>query len=83
MVNPDALSQATVIEKVAGKDFRLRFGYLSMNSVMKVLKDLDLEARSQVFDLDCSLTVRVRLSLEEDFRSRIAQVDSCTLEEIV
>ena len=67
----DALSQAQVVEKVAGKTFRLRFGYLAMNPVMKVLKDMDLAAKDQDFGLDCALTVRVRLSLEADFRERI------------
>jgi uncharacterized YigZ family protein len=78
----DALSQARVVEKVAGKTFRLRFGYLAMNPVMKVLKDMDLAAKDQDFGLDCALTVRVRLSLEADFRERILQVDTCKLEEI-
>ena len=78
----DALSQAQVVEKVAGKTFRLRFGYLAMNPVMKVLKDMDLAAKDQDFGLDCALTVRVRLSLEADFRERILQVDTCNLEEI-
>ena len=78
----DALSQAQVVEKVAGKTFRLHFGYLAMNPVMKVLKDMDLAAKDQDFGLDCALTVRVRLSLEADFRERILQVDTCNLEEI-
>ena len=78
----DALSQAQVVEKVAGKTFRLRFGYLAMNPVMKVLKDMDIPAKDQEFGMDCALTVRVRLSLEAAFRERILQVDTCNLEEI-
>ncbi|MBQ2103389.1 MAG: YigZ family protein [Bacteroidales bacterium] len=78
----DALSQAEVVEKIAGKSFRLRFGYLAMNPVMKVLKDMDIPAKDQEFGMDCALTVRVRLSLEAAFRERILQVDTCNLEEI-
>ena len=78
----DALSQAEVVEKSAGKSFRLRFGYLAMNPVMKVLKDMDIPAKDQEFGMDCALTVRVRLSLEAAFRERILQVDTCNLEEI-
>ena len=73
----DALSQAEVVEKIAGKSFRLRFGYLAMNPVMKVLKDMDIPAKDQEFGMDCALTVRVRLSLEAAFRERILQVDTC------
>ena len=78
----DALSQAEVVEKIAGKSFRLRFGYLAMNPVMRVLKDMDIPAKDQEFGMDCALTVRVRLSLEAAFRERILQVDTCNLEEI-
>ena len=67
----DALSQAEIVEKVAGKTFRVTFDYLSMNAVMKVLKDLGLTASGQEFGMDCAMDVRVRLSLEEDFRARM------------
>lgn len=75
----DALSRAAVIEKTAAVDFRLGFGYMSMNAVMKVLKDMKMEARDQQFDTSCSLTVAVRLSAEEDFLSRVADIDGCTV----
>ena len=70
----DALSQAEVVEKIAGKSFRLRFGYLAMNPVMKVLKDMGLTPSAQDFGMECALDVRVRLALEEDFRKRMADV---------
>ena len=76
----DALGAAEIVEKVAGKDFRLRFGYLSMNAVMKILKDMDLPQKDQAFGMECSLTTRVRLSSEEAFRERIGQVEGCRLE---
>ena len=76
----DALGQAEIIEKVAGKRFRLTFDYLSMNGVMKVLKDLGLTPVGQDFGLQCSLDVRVRLALEEDFRNRLT--DLAILEDI-
>ena len=67
----DALSSATLIEKVAGRSFRLRFGYLSMNDVMKVLKDMDLQPSAQNFGEDCTLQVRVRLSAIDTFREKL------------
>ena len=76
----DALGQAEIVEKVAGKRFRLTFDYLSMNGVMKVLKDLGLTPVGQDFGLQCSLEVRVRLALEEDFRNRLT--DLAILEDI-
>ena len=75
----DALGQAEVVEKVAGHSYRLEFGYLSMNAVMKLVKDLSLPQADQVFGERCSLTVRVRLSLEESFCSRAEEISGCTL----
>ena len=70
----DALEQAEIVEKVAGKTFRVSFDYLSMNAVMKVLKDLGLTASAQEFGLSCALDVRVRLALEEAFRDRLSGI---------
>lgn len=68
----DALANALIVEKVAGEHFTLKFGYLQMNDVMKVLKDMGVTPLRQSFDLDCSLDVRVRLSQIEDFRKQLA-----------
>ncbi len=68
----DALSQAALIEKTAARRFRLRFDYLSMNDVMKVLKDMDLPQSAQEFGETCSLEVRVRLGAVDNFMERLA-----------
>ena len=68
----DALANATIVEKVAGEHFTLKFGYLQMNDVMKVLKDMGIAPLSQSFDLDCSIEVRVRLTQIEDFRRQLS-----------
>ena len=77
----DAIAHATVVEKVAGRPFRLDFGYLAMNAVQKVLKDLDLPQKYQDFGERCSLLTRVRLSLEDVFRERISQIPDCNVSE--
>ena len=63
----DALAQARVVDKVAGRWYGLRFPYASLPAVMKIVKDLDLPQRGQSFLEECSLEVRVRRSLEEKF----------------
>ena len=67
----DALGQASVVPKVAGKMWTVEFDYLSMNDVMKVLKDMNLIPSAQDFGENCSLTVRVRLSEEESFKKKL------------
>ena len=39
----DALSKAQIIEKTATSQYSLSFGYESMNSVMNILKDMELK----------------------------------------
>ena len=76
----DALAQAQVVEKIAGKWIRLSFGYEAMNSVMKVLKEMDLPQRAQDFGEQCSLEVRVRLSALDSFCEKMGK--DIKLEEI-
>lgn len=74
----DALAQAQVVEKVAGENWRLNFDYLSMNAVMKVVKDLSLPQRDQQFGAVCTMEVRVRLAAEADFCARMSDIAGCT-----
>lgn len=78
----EALDKAGSVEKIAGKWFGLRFGYESMNSVMKVLKDMELRQRGQDFGAECSLQVWVRLSAENDFRTRTGKIENCEINEL-
>ena len=75
----DALTQAQAIEKVAGEHWRLDFDYLSMNAVMKAVKDLGLPQKDQQFGERCTMTVRVRLSSTEDFLARMSDINGCQI----
>ena len=79
----DALAGAEVVEKVAGKYFRVAFPYLSMNAVMKLVKDLSLPQRDAFYAETCSLLLRVRLSQEGAFRERASGIEGLTLEEVL
>ena len=78
----EALDKAGSVEKIAGKWFGIRFGYEAMNSVMKVLKDMELRQRGQDFGAECSLQVWVRLSAENDFRTRTGKIENCEINEL-
>ena len=78
----EALDNAGAVEKVAGKWFRIDFGYGAMNQVMKVLKDMDLRQKDQDFGNECSLKAWVRLSMEDDFKDRLSGVEGCRIEEL-
>lgn len=74
----DAIANAEIVTKVASRLYRLEFGYMEMNSVMKVIKDMGLVPKSQDFAVSCSMDVSVRLSLENDFLTRISKVPGCS-----
>ena len=78
----DAISNANIVEKIASRRFRVVFGYMSMNSVMKVMKDLNLSQSNQQFDMECSLQTVVRLTLVDSFLERMADVEGCRVEEV-
>lgn len=78
----DALDNAGTVEKIAGEWYRIRFGYLSMNQVMKAVKDMELPQKAQEFGEACSMQCRVRLSLQEDFLKRMGDIEGCEVERI-
>ena len=79
----DALDNAEIIEKIASRMYRVHFGYMSMNAVMKVMKDMNLEQKNQKFDMECSMDTSVRLSLVDSFLERMKDVEGCYVEELV
>ena len=76
----EALGAAVEVEKTAEIPFVVTFGYLSMNDVMKVLKDLSLPQLSLDCGESCSVKTRVRLTSVEDFQSRLSRIDSCSVQ---
>ena len=54
----DALNHNTITECRVYDRLKLEFGYAHMNSVMKLIKDLQLDFEEHTFDIDCSLTLK-------------------------
>lgn len=78
----DAIANAEIVEKTASRRYELTFGYMEMNRVMKLIKDMGLTAASQSFDMTCSMTVPVRLSLCPDFEKAAADIQGCSAEPV-
>jgi len=54
----DALNHSMIKECRVYDRLKLEFGYDQMNSVMKLIKDLQLDFEEHTFDIDCSLTLK-------------------------
>lgn len=67
-----ALDSAKIIDKYIYHIYQIKFSYEDMNIVMTVIKDMDLEQFDQVFELNCSLKIKVKRSLVEKVESSFA-----------
>ncbi|MDR2906915.1 MAG: YigZ family protein [Bacteroidales bacterium] len=74
----DALENAQIIEKIVMKEHQLSFDYEQINTVMKIVKDFDLQIVSQNFDSRSQLTFKVRLSNEERVLAMFEKIGAIT-----
>ena len=58
----DALQNATIEQRTIDVVYRLRFEYVLMNDVMRILKEQNLVPRNQQFDTDCQMEIAIRKS---------------------
>ena len=73
----DAIANGTIIEKVATQVFEIRFDYLQMNDVMKVLKELQIAPMEQSFDERCMIAAAVRLRDIDRFKEMLKNTQIC------
>lgn len=66
-----ALSNANVIEKQIEELISYTFPYVMMNSVMKVVKELNPKIVSQTYDQTCQITLSIRRSMAPILQERL------------
>jgi uncharacterized YigZ family protein len=57
-----SLESAEIVEKVLKDIYTLKFEYKSLNTVMRLIKELDAKILSQKMELDCHMKVAIRKS---------------------
>jgi len=55
-----ALEESEIIKKTIDVHYTLKFGYVDMNKVMRVIKEKNLNIVSQTMENDCTITVATR-----------------------
>lgn len=70
----DAINNAKIIEKTVDDLIELKFEYLLMNDVMRIIKDEELIQESQEFELSCKIILRIRQSNTQKVLSRFEQL---------
>lgn len=76
----DAISNATIIEKTAKKMFTISFGYDKTNTIMKILKEMNISPSKQSFDNECVIELPVRLRDIDGFINNIEQSGAILIE---
>ena len=56
----EALNENKIITKTVNDVYEIKFDYLAMNQVMRIIKEEDLQILNQNFDTNCMLTFEVR-----------------------
>ncbi len=75
----DAISNAEIIEKIAGDIVVFTFGYFQMNQIMKLIKDFSPDILEQNFDNVCSIKVRIRLNNLAIFTSSLLEIEGVSI----
>lgn len=77
----DAIANAEIIEKTVDEEITVVFEFPFMNDIMRIVKEEEPEIVSQLYDMDCSMTLRIRKSKMERLRSRLEKVETARLSE--
>lgn len=73
-----ALSEAKIKEMHVMVDMDFTFPYMSVNEVMKVIKQPGVVVRSQVFDNACSAGISIRADDADACRNRLSKISGLT-----
>lgn len=75
----EALEAAEIVECHVPESISFTFPYMSMNDVMKLVKQPGVTVLEQTFDNTCAMTVSVRRDKAAELRGRLTSIDGVTL----
>ena len=75
----EAIKAAQIIEKTVNDIYEVQFEYLSMNDVMRIVKDENLEILNQQFDNNCILEISVRKAQVNQVIGKLEKVENVNL----
>jgi uncharacterized YigZ family protein len=76
----EVIAAAKMVERTVDERIEVRFSYMAMNEVMKVVKDLQPKIVEQCFDNLCTMTLTIRQSLSEQLLTRLSKVEGAQVE---
>jgi uncharacterized YigZ family protein len=70
-----SIENAELTERTVQEYYEITYPYISMNDVMRTLKEENLGQSQQSFDLECRMLLNFRVSLREKVLSRLTRID--------
>lgn len=77
----EAINAGNIIECHEMAEVSFTFPYLSMNEVMRVVKDIGVKIVEQVFDNSCAMVLSIRADHLENLASRLGDIDGVTFKD--
>ena len=75
-----AIEAAAIVEKTVDVRMEVRFSYLSMNGVMKAIKELEPRIEAQEFDNLCRMTLSIRKAKSEHLVKMLTNTEGVEVE---
>ena len=75
----DAIRNAVIVEKTVDEILRIRFSYLVLNDVMKVIKEENPEVLERNFELSCEMLLAIRRKELPKLIKRLEKIDSLSI----
>lgn len=76
----EAITAGSIVERHETTDISFTFPYLSMNAVMKIIKDSGAQIKSQSFDNSCRMAVAIRSDSAPGLRLKLTETDGTSID---
>ena len=74
------LENAVIEQRTVDIGTKIRFSYLAMNDVMRIVKEMQPQIIDQQFDNLCTMTLSIRQSRAEQLLERLSKVEGLEID---
>ncbi|MFA9390185.1 MAG: YigZ family protein [Prolixibacteraceae bacterium] len=71
----DVISQSQLVTHIIDQKYLLEFDYPLQNSIMRIIKDDDLPILQAKYEMNCQLTLSIRLNKAEEVLAKFNKID--------
>jgi uncharacterized YigZ family protein len=75
----EALSIAEIIECTVNEYYKIEFPYSSINSIMKIIKEENINQSDQAFELKCAMNINFRVSARDNIIKKLGEIEKITI----